>query len=52
MIHDLKKQGLSHTAIGQQLGISRRTVARRLKQELAGSGLWAEGIEAAPDWAL
>jgi transposase len=35
MIHDLKKQGLSDTAIGRQLGISRRTVARRLKQELA-----------------
>ena len=35
MIHDLKKQGLSHTAIARQLGISRRTVARRLKQELA-----------------
>jgi transposase len=35
MIHDLKKQGLTNTAIGRQLGISRRTVARRLQQELA-----------------
>src|SRR5918995_4310674 len=36
MIHDLKKQGLSNTAIARQLGISRRTVTRRLQ----------EGIEA------
>ena len=34
MIHDLKKQGLSNTAIAGQLGISRRTVERRLKQGL------------------
>lgn len=31
MIRDLKKQGLSNTAITGQLGISRRTVERRLK---------------------
>ena len=34
MIHDLKKQGLSNTAITEQLGISRRTVERRLKRGL------------------
>jgi hypothetical protein len=34
MIHDLKKQGLSNTAIARQLGISRRTVTRRLRQGL------------------
>jgi len=34
MIHDLKKQGLSNTAIARQLGISRRTVTRRLQQGL------------------
>ena len=34
MIHDLKKQGLSNTAIARQLGISRRTVTRRLMQGL------------------
>lgn len=34
MIHDLKKQGLSNTAIAGQLGISRRTVTRRLQQGL------------------
>ena len=34
MIHDLKKQGLSSTAIAGQLGISRRTVTRRLQQGL------------------
>jgi transposase len=34
MIHDLKKQGLSNTAIAKQLGISRRTVTRRLRQGL------------------
>ena len=34
MIHDLKKQGLSNTAIAEQLGISRRTVERRLKRGL------------------
>ncbi len=34
MIHDLKKQGLSNTAIAGQLGISRRTVTRRLRQGL------------------
>ena len=32
MIHDLKKQGLSNTAIAGQLGISRRTFERRLKR--------------------
>ena len=34
MIHDLKQQGLSNTAIARQLGISRRTVTRRLQQGL------------------
>ena len=34
MIHDLEKQGLSNTAIARQLGISRRTVTRRLQQGL------------------
>jgi transposase len=34
MIHDLKKQGLSNTAIARQLGISRRTVTRQLRQGL------------------
>ena len=34
MIHDSKKQGLSNTAIARQLGISRRTVTRRLRQGL------------------
>lgn len=34
MIHDLKMQGLSNTAIARQLGISRRTVTRRLQQGL------------------
>ena len=34
MIHDLKKQGLSNTAVAGQLGISRRTVERRLKRGL------------------
>lgn len=34
MIHDLKKQGLSNTAIAGKLGISRRTVTRRLQQGL------------------
>jgi transposase len=34
MIHDLKKQGLSNTSIARQLGISRRTVTRRLQQGL------------------
>ena len=34
MIHDLKKQGLSNTAIAEQLGISRHTVERRLQRGL------------------
>ena len=34
MIHDLKKQGLSNTAVAGQLGISRRTVERRQKRGL------------------
>ena len=34
MIRDLQKQGLTNTAIARQLGISRRTVTRRLRQGL------------------
>ena len=52
LIHDLKKQGLSITAIARKVGCDRKTVRKHLERGHGGAGLRAAFAAAADGGTL